>query len=51
VIVTDDTETNNNSWVMLRALVKDSKLEIIDKFYVEKVPFCCFNGLNAQFPR
>jgi len=26
----------------LRVLVKNSKIEIIDNFYVEKVSFCCF---------
>jgi len=32
----------------LRALVKDFKLEIIGKFYVEKITFLSFNVLNAS---
>jgi hypothetical protein len=35
----------------LRAMVKESKKEIIVKFHVEKVAFYYFNKLNAQFPR
>jgi len=42
-------------WVLLtsalRAMVKESKKEIIVKFHVEKVVFYYFNKLNAQFPR
>jgi len=34
----------------LRALVKDSKLEIIGKFYVKKVTFSSSNVLNASIP-
>jgi len=33
------------------ALVKDSKIEIIDKFYVEKVTFSSFNVTNASIPK
>jgi len=32
-------------------LTKDSKIEVVDKFYKEKVTFCCFNILNVQFIR
>jgi len=33
----------------LKTLVKNSKIEIIDKFYVKKsYYFYCFNVLNAQ---
>jgi len=31
----------------LKILVKDSKIEINDKFYVNKFFFCYFNVLNA----
>jgi len=31
--------------------VKDSKIEIIGKFYVEKINFSSFNVLNASTPR
>jgi len=29
------------------SFIKDSKLEMIDDFYVENVTFYCFNVLNA----
>lgn len=33
----------------LMSLINDSKLQMIDEFYVEKITFYCFNVLNAQF--
>jgi len=42
-------------WVLLtsviRSLVKDSKIEIIGKFYVKKITFLSFNVMNASIPR
>jgi hypothetical protein len=34
-----------------RTLVKDKKMEIIDKFEVEEITFKSFNALNAPFLR
>jgi len=35
----------------LKILVKDSKIEIIAKFYVKKITFSSFKVLNASIPR
>jgi len=35
----------------LRAQVKELKIELSNKFYIEKITFETFNTLNAQFPR
>jgi hypothetical protein len=35
----------------LKAQVKELKIELSNKFYVEKITFETFKTLNAQFPR
>jgi len=35
----------------LRAQVKEFKMEIKNKFYIESITFATFKALNAQVPR
>jgi len=42
---------NKRSNIYRVLLTNDSKIEIIGKFYVEKVTFSSFNVMNASIPR